>query len=118
MKTAVAVMTTIVTAMVASGASAEWRLYVNRDNRAWSLERTYLSNDDCDRAARTMYRSGQALGVGCAEYPSAQAAQTAPRPADYSRSTPTTQPTVTRADEPTRVSTARSSPPRVTARAA
>src|SRR5262245_50507443 len=99
MKTAIVVMTTtIMTAVVASGASAEWRLYVNRDNKAWSLERTYLSNDECDRAARTMYRSGQALGVGCAEYPAAPAA----RPADYSRSTPTTQPTVARVDEATR----------------
>ena len=76
MKTAVGLITTtIMTAMVATGASAEWRLYVNRDNRAWSLERAYVSNDDCDRAARTLYRSGQALGVGCAEYPSPSAAQ-------------------------------------------
>jgi len=35
MKTAVGLMTTtIITALVATGASAEWRLYVNRDNRA------------------------------------------------------------------------------------
>ena len=55
MKTAVGLMTTtIITALVATGASAEWRLYVNRDNRAWSLERAFVSNDECDRAARTL----------------------------------------------------------------
>jgi hypothetical protein len=115
MKTAVGLITTaIMTAMVATGASAEWRLYVNRDNKAWSLERAYVSNDDCDRAARTLYRSGQALGVGCAEYPSPSAAQ-APttRPVDYARPNPTTQRSVARADEPARVSTSRSSGPRV-----
>jgi len=115
MKTAIGLTTTmIITAMVATGASAEWRLYVNRDNKAWSLERAYLSNDDCDRAARTLYRSGQALGVGCAEYPSPSAAQAPiPRPAEYARPNPTTQRSVARADEPARVSTSRSSAPRV-----
>lgn len=115
MKTVVGLITTtIMTAIVATGASAEWRLYVNRDNKAWSLERAYLSNDDCDRAARTLYRSGQALGVGCAEYPSPGAAQApTPRPAEYARTNPTTQRSVARADEPARVSTSRSSSPRV-----
>jgi hypothetical protein len=115
MKTAVGLITTMsITAMVATGASAEWRLYVNRDNKAWSLERAYVSNDDCDRAARTLYRSGQALGVGCAEYPSPSAAQApTPRPAEYARPNPTTQRSVARADEPARVSTSRSSAPRV-----
>ena len=115
MKTAVGLITTtIMTAMLATGASAEWRLYVNRDNKAWSLERAYGSNDDCDRAARTLYRSGQALGVGCAEYPSPSAAQApTPRPAEYARPNPTTQRSVARADEPARVSTSRSSAPRV-----
>jgi hypothetical protein len=115
MKTAVGLITTtIMTAMVATGASAEWRLYVNRDNKAWSLERAYVSNDDCDRAARTLYRSGQALGVGCAEYPPPSAAQApTPRPAEYARPNPTTQRSVARADEPARVSTSRSSAPRV-----
>ena len=114
MKTAVGLITTmIITAMVATGASAEWRLYVNRDNKAWSLERAYVSNDDCDRAARTLYRSGQALGVGCAEYPSPSAAQApTPRPAEYARPNPTTR-SVARADEPARVSMSRSSGPRV-----
>src|SRR5580765_8114049 len=65
-------------------------------------------------AARTLYRSGQALGVGCAEYPSPSAAQApTPRPAEYARSNPTTQRSVARADEPARVSTSRSSAPRV-----
>ena len=115
MKTAAGLITTtIMTAMLATGASAEWRLYVNRDNKAWSLERAYGSNDDCDRAARTLYRSGQALGVGCAEYPSPSAAQApTPRPAEYARPNPTTQRSVARADEPARVSTSRSSAPRV-----
>lgn len=116
MKTAVGLITTtIMTAMVATGASAEWRLYVNRDNRAWSLERAYVSNDECDRAARTMYRSGQALGVGCAEYPPPSAAQApVPRPAEYARPNPTTQRSVARADDQARVSTSRSSAPRGT----
>jgi hypothetical protein len=115
MKTAAGLITTtIMTAMLATGASAEWRLYVNRDNKAWSLERAYGSNDDCDRAARTLYRSGQALGVGCAEYPSPSAAPApTPRPAEYARPNPTTQRSVARADEPARVSTSRSSAPRV-----
>ena len=88
MKTAVGLIAmTIVTTTVATGA-AEWRLYVNRDNRAWSLERAYVSNDECDRAARTLYKSGQALGVGCAEYPAPGSAQApTPRAAEYSRST-------------------------------
>src|SRR5207245_1866260 len=81
-------------------ASAEWRLYVNRDNRAWSLERSYISNDECDRAARTLYKSGQALGVGCAEYPQPQ--PPASRPAEYSRSNPAAPRQVTRVDEPAR----------------
>jgi hypothetical protein len=113
MKTAVGLIaTTIVTAILATGASAEWRLYVNRDNKAWSLERAYGSNDDCDRAARSMYRSGQALGVGCAEYPS-PAAALAPRPAEYSRSMVPTQRASVRADEPTRMSASRASASRV-----
>jgi len=116
MKTAVVLTTTMMmTAMVAAGASAEWRLYVNRDNRAWSLERTYLSNDECDRAARTMYHSGQALGVGCAEYPSLAAQTPASRPADYARPNPTTQRTIARADDSARISTTRSSAARTAA---
>src|SRR5438128_1855953 len=87
MKTAIGVVAAMtITAMAAPTASAEWRLYVNRDNRAWSLERSYISNDECDRAARTLYKSGQALGVGCAEYPQPQ--PPASRPAGYSRSNP------------------------------
>jgi hypothetical protein len=115
MKTVVGLMTTtIITAMVATSASAEWRLYVNRDNKAWSLERTYVSNDDCDRAARTLYGSGQALGVGCAEYPPPSAAQgPAPRPAEYSRSMTTAPRPAARADEPTRMNSSRSSAQRV-----
>lgn len=108
------ITTTIVTAIVATGASAEWRLYVNRDNKAWSLERTYLSNDECDRAARTMYRSGQALGVGCAEYPAPGAVPApAARPAEYTRSTSAAPRAIARADESTRVSPARTSTQRV-----
>ena len=114
MKTAVgAIAMTMITAMVATDAAAEWRLYVNRDNKAWSLERSYVSNDECDRAARTLYRSGQALGVGCAEYPAPSAAQAqAPRPAEYSRSNPAAQRQLARADEPAHVSASRSSAPR------
>jgi len=116
MKTAVGLMTTtIITALVATGASAEWRLYVNRDNRAWSLERAFVSNDECDRAARTLYRSGQALGVGCAEYPSAGAAQTpTPRPAEFTRTTSSIERQAAYAYETPRSSTART--PRVTER--
>jgi len=116
MKTAVGLMTTtIITALVATGASAEWRLYVNRDNKAWSLERAYVSNDECDRAARTLYRSGQALGVGCAEYPSAGAAQTpTPRPAEFTRTTSSIERQAAYAYETPRSSTART--PRVTER--
>ena len=116
MKTAVGLMTTtIITALVATGASAEWRLYVNRDNRAWSLERAYVSNDECDRAARTLYRTGQALGVGCAEYPSAGAAQTpTPRPAEFTRTTSSIERQAAYAYETPRSSTART--PRVTER--
>ena len=113
MKTAVGLIaTTMITAMVATDAAAEWRLYVNRDNKAWSLERAYVSNDECDRAARALYRSGQALGVGCAEYPAPGAAQ-ASRPAEASRSNPTAQRQVARADEPARAGASRSSAPRV-----
>src|SRR5882724_6392074 len=117
MKTAVGLITTtIMTAMVATGASAEWRLYVNRDNKAWSLERAYVSNDDCDRAARTLYRSGQALGVGCAEYPAPGSAQApTPRAAEYSRSAARQ---VVRADESARTSVSRSSAQRVAERPA
>src|SRR5437016_14371606 len=43
MKTAIGVVAAMtITATVAATASAEWRLYVNRDNRAWSLERAYI----------------------------------------------------------------------------
>jgi hypothetical protein len=115
MKTAVGlIVTSMMTTIVATGASAEWRLYVNRDNKAWSLERAYVSNDECDRAARTLYRSGQALGVGCAEYPAPGSAPApTPRPAEYARSTPTAARQVARADEPARTSVSRSSAPRV-----
>src|SRR5262249_39847511 len=118
MKTAVGLMTTtIITALVATGASAEWRLYVNRDNKAWSLERAYGSNDECDRAARTLYRSGQALGVGCAEYPAAGAAH-APtlQPGEFSRSTSTIERQAARAYETPRPSISRT--PRVAERPA
>src|SRR5262245_44433525 len=113
MKTAVAVVATMMmTAMVATEAPAEWRLYVNRDNKAWALERVFVSNDECDRAARSLYKSGQALGVGCAEYPAqaqaqAPAAAVAHRTAEVTRPTPTPARQVVRADEPTRVSTSR-----------
>jgi hypothetical protein len=111
MKTAVGVVAMMMmTAMVATEASAEWRLYVNRDNRAWALERVFVSNDECDRAARSLYKAGQALGVGCAEYPApaqAQAPAAAHRAADVTRLTPTPARQVVRADEPTRVSTSR-----------
>jgi len=111
------ITTTIVTAVAATGASAEWRLYVNRDNKAWSLERTYLSNDDCDRAARTMYRSGQALGVGCAEYPAPSATPApAPRPAEYVRPASAAQRSIAQADDPARVSTVRASTQRIAER--
>jgi hypothetical protein len=112
MKTAIGVVAAMmITAMVAATASAEWRLYVNRDNRAWSLERTYRSNDECDRAARTLYTSGRALGVGCAEYPQRNPTQSpAPRAAEYSRSTPAAPRKVARADEPARVTSSRSNP--------
>src|SRR5215470_16348683 len=111
MKTAVGLTTiAIITALMATGASAEWRLYVNRDNKAWSLERAYGSNDECDRAARTLYRSGQALGVGCAEYPSPGAAQTpTPRPAEFSRSTSSIEREAARSYEAPRTSPARTS---------
>jgi hypothetical protein len=110
------ITTTIVTAIAATGASAEWRLYVNRDNKAWSLERTYLSNDECDRAARTMYRSGQALGVGCAEYPAPSATPApAPRPAEYVRPASAAR-SIAQADEAARVSTVRASTQRVAER--
>ena len=109
MKTAIGVVAAMtITAMAAPTASAEWRLYVNRDNRAWSLERSYISNDECDRAARTLYKSGQALGVGCAEYPQPQ--PPASRPAEYSRSNPAAPRQVTRVDEPARVRSSRSNP--------
>src|SRR5262249_13084230 len=109
MKTAVGLIaTTIITAAVASGASAEWRLYVNRDNKAWSLERAYATNDDCDRAARILYRSGQALGVGCAEYPAPGSVQApTPRPAEFSRTTSSIERQVARGYETPRTSTAR-----------
>src|SRR5262245_17925778 len=113
MKTAVGVVATMMmTAMVATEASAEWRLYVNRDNKAWALERVYVSNDECDRAARSLYKSGQALGVGCAEYPAqaqaeAPAAPVAHRAAEVVRPTPAPTRQVGRADEPARVSTSR-----------
>src|SRR5207245_6686660 len=107
MKTAIGVVAAMtITATVAATASAEWRLYANRDNKAWSLERTYISNDECDRAARTLYKSGQALGAGCAEYPHPPAS----RPAAYSRSTLRASRHVAHADEPARVSSSRSTP--------
>ena len=114
MKTAVGLIAaTIITAAVAPSASAEWRLYVNRDNKAWSLERAYVTNDECDRAARTLYRSGQALGVGCAEYPAPGSAQApTPRPAEFSRSTSSIERQVARGYETPRTSTSRA--PRVT----
>jgi hypothetical protein len=84
MKTAVGVVATMMMAAMATEASAEWRLYVNRDNKAWTLDRVFVSNDECDRAARSLYKSGQALGVGCAEYP-AQAQAQAPAAASRRR---------------------------------
>jgi hypothetical protein len=110
MKTAVGVVATMMmTAMVATEASAEWRLYVNRDNKAWTLDRVFVSNDECDRAARSLYKSGQALGVGCAEYPAQAQAQApaAARGGEVTRPTHTPARQVARADEPTRVSTSR-----------
>src|SRR5207237_8510947 len=110
MKTAIGVVAAMtITATVAATASAEWRLYVNRDNRAWSLERTYRSNDECDRAARTLYKSGQALGVGCAEYSQLNSAPSpATRAAEYSRSTPAVPRQVGRAGERARATSWRS----------
>jgi hypothetical protein len=105
MRTAVSLITmTMLTALAATEASAEWRLYVNRDNKAWSLERAFVSNDECDRAARTLYKSGQALGVGCAEYPSPASTQAlTSRPAEYARPSPVSQQRqIARADEPAR----------------
>jgi hypothetical protein len=115
MRTAISLITTtILAALAATGASAEWRLYVNRDNKAWSLERAFVTNDECDRAARTLYRSGQALGVGCAEYPSPASAQApTPRPAEYTRPSPVAQRQIARADEPAGTTASRSSAPRV-----
>jgi hypothetical protein len=110
MKTAVGVVATMmIAAMVATEASAEWRLYVNRDNKAWALDRVFVSNDECDRAARSLYKSGQALGVGCAEYPAQAQAQApaAARAGEVTLPTPTPARQVARADEPTRVSTSR-----------
>src|SRR5262245_53480626 len=114
MKTAVGLIAmTIITAAAAPSASAEWRLYVNRDNKAWSLERAYATNDDCDRAARILYRSRQALGVGCAEYPAPGSVQApTPRPAEFSRSTSSIERQVARGYETPRTSTSRA--PRVT----
>ena len=108
MRTAVGVVATMMmTAMVATEASAEWRLYVNRDNKAWTLDRVFVSNDECDRTARSLYKSGQALGVGCAEYPAQAQAQAPARAGEGTRPTPTPARQVARADEPTRVSTSR-----------
>jgi len=110
MRTAVGVVATMMmAAMVATEASAEWRLYVNRDNKAWTLDRVFVSNDECDRAARSLYKSGQALGVGCAEYPAQAHAQApaAARAGEVTRPTPTPARQVARADEPARVSTSR-----------
>jgi hypothetical protein len=116
MKTAVGLIATTILTIVATGASAEWRLYVNRDNKAWSLERAFVSSDECDHAARTLYRSGQALGVGCAEYPAPASGQApTPRPAQYSQSNPA-QRHVVRADDPARTSASRSSVSRVAER--
>jgi hypothetical protein len=111
MKTAISLITmTMLMALMSTGASAEWRLYVNRDNKAWSLESAFVSNDECDRAARTLYKSGQALGVGCAEYPSPASAQApTPRPAEYARPSTVAQRKFARADEPARTTAPRSS---------
>jgi len=105
--------TTLVT-ISSTCASAEWRLYVNRDNKAWSLDRTFTSSGECDRAARSLYRSGQALGVGCAEHAQANASQPPPsRVAEYPRPNPPSRRLTPRAAERSRPSASWPSTPRV-----
>ena len=88
------------------GCLRQWRLYVNRDNKAGSLERAYVSNDDCDRAAHDV-----SLGTGARRrlrrVPAARCAAPTPRPVDYAPQPD--DPLGRRADEPARVSTSRSS---------
>lgn len=54
--------------MLVGQCSAEWGLYTHRDSHGWQLEKTFAFFEDCNWKARELYRSGQVLGSGCAEY--------------------------------------------------
>jgi hypothetical protein len=43
-------------------------LYVNADNRSWTLVSTHISEDECDKAARRVMREGKVHGAGCARF--------------------------------------------------
>ncbi len=66
-RTAVAVLLALLS--WASPASAEMQgLYLNIDNRSWTLVSTHISEEECDKAARRAMRERKALGAGCAPF--------------------------------------------------
>jgi hypothetical protein len=54
--------------VVSAPAEAEQGLYINEDNKAWKLVKTFAFSEDCDKEARSIMRSGKVLGAGCAPY--------------------------------------------------
>lgn len=65
MKTIVALVVVLATSIPAS---AETMLYLNKDNKTWTMEKTFAFSEDCDKAARRAIREKTALGAGCAPY--------------------------------------------------
>lgn len=54
--------------LCAGGAAAEMQgMYVNV-GRGWTLVSTYINEDECDKAARRVWREGKVVGVGCARF--------------------------------------------------
>ena len=83
------VLTLAVVMALSSPAAAEWGLYVNRNNKAWSLERTFAFENDCKVEAHKTWKSGAVKGVACQEYAATSFArqQTAPRTTSRTPST-------------------------------
>jgi len=65
MKTVIALAVVLTTALPVS---AETMLYLNKDNKSWTGEKTFTSSEDCERAARNAISQKLALGAGCAPH--------------------------------------------------
>jgi hypothetical protein len=70
MKTIAAVTLVLLTAS-AVPSFAETMLYLNKDNKSWTMAKTFAFPEDCDKAARSAMRNKEAFGAGCAPYSTA-----------------------------------------------